>query len=279
MKHVSASSAHRLLTPKFRPPAPQPHSLPRRTAFSRFLFHDGTGPTAPPFLPAPLHPTPSALSKNTLWGCPSSLGGSSGGRRPPPYGRRPGTSACPVSGALGLGVGVARLWGRGHGAAQPVLDTGRGQAEGLPHPAIGCRGRLEGAGKESGPKGLSYPKNAALGEPSQGWTRVDAPFWRQEVGKVAKRGARRAADLGGGVRSEGVPLSLQRPSPRKPCHTVGLPAVGSSPLSTPPVLWRELASGKHCSLLGSHPRSHPSGSPTSSQERDPLLGPAWNTPD
>ena len=85
-------------------------------------------------------------------------------------------------------------------APATVLDTGRGQAEGLPHPAIGCRGGLEGAGKESGPKGLSYPKNAALGEPSQGWTRVDAPFWRREVGKVAKRGARRAADLGGGVR-------------------------------------------------------------------------------
>lgn len=80
-----------------------------------------------------------------------------------------------------------------------VLDAGRGQAEGLPQSTIGCQGGLEGVGKEPGPEGLSYPKNAALGEPSQGWTRGDTPFWRQEVGKATRRGARGTRETWEGV--------------------------------------------------------------------------------
>lgn len=68
------------------------------------------------------------------------------------------------------------------------MDSGRGQAEGLPHSAIGCQGGLEGAGKEPSPDGLSYPKNAALGEPAQGWTRGGHSFLEAGGGKVAKRG-------------------------------------------------------------------------------------------
>lgn len=128
-----------LLSPKSRLPGPQPHHLPRRATFSKFLFHDRTSPTAPPFLPAPLHPTPSALSKNTLWGCPSHLGGSSRDRQPPPYGSA--LEHLPAhEWALGLGRAWHRGWGQGTLQSLPL-----GPAVSFLAPRRG-HGRWEGMG-------------------------------------------------------------------------------------------------------------------------------------
>ena len=129
--------------------------------FSKFFFDDTTGPTAPPFLPAPLHPTPSTPSKNTRGAAPAIWEVAVG----------PG-SPCPVEGALehlsaprtapwcwGWAWQVGGAGGRGQplalaqlppACATMELDAGRGQAEGLPHSAMGCQGGLEGAGKEPG---------------------------------------------------------------------------------------------------------------------------------
>lgn len=207
-----------LLSPKSRLPGPQPHHLPRRATFSKFLFHDRTSPTAPPFLPAPLHPTPSALSKNTLWGCPSHLGGSSRDRQPPPYGSA--LEHLPAhEWALGLGRAWHRGWGQGTLQSLPlgpavsflapvtVMDAGRGWAEGLPQSAIGRQGgsrqgarprRVELSQKCSSGRALSgLDKRGTLPSGGKGWAR-----W-QRAGQESRR------HLGGGLRNEGVSWSLQ----------------------------------------------------------------------
>lgn len=196
-----------LLSPQSRPPDPNPTSSPQ-------------GPHSPDSSsmtePAPLL-LPSCLPLSTPL--------------PPPYlnipcgaapaiwevaiGEAPGDICLPCEGAPGL------QWARhsccGQGLRQPlplgpavsfphpttILAAGMGQAQGLPHSAIGCHGGLEGAGKQPGPEGLSYPKNAALGEPSQGWTRGGHSLLEARDGQGGREQARRARESWvGGVVSE-----------------------------------------------------------------------------
>lgn len=217
---------------------------------------------APLPLPSCLPPPPHslALSKNTLWGCPSHLGGEPWGQGAPALQKAPWNICLAHERGSGLrGVRAQRAGAAGQAAAlttrpscllpvpRMVLDAGRGQAEGLPHSATGYHPGLEGAGKEPGPEGLSYPKNAALGEPSQGWMRRGHSLLEAGGGQDGKeRGQER---LGWGCEERMRPQPLSRCGLAPPC----------SPSPLPPIPQRELTLGNPRSVPGLPPQASPLG--------------------
>lgn len=220
VQRMSASSGGTPLTPNFRPPAPQLHSLRRRATFSKFLFHDRARPTAPPFLPAPSTPLPPPCLKIPCGAAPAIWEVAVGAGGPHP---REGTREHLPAPRVGPGWQWACARGRRRGPWQPsclpsvpamALDTGHGRADGLPRSR-----ELEDAGKEPGAEGLSYPKNAALGEPSEEGTGCGGHSLLEAGGEPGGRG-RQAGGLGGGetlfptqALSQSGPLTtLQSPS-------------------------------------------------------------------
>lgn len=245
---MSASWGHTPY-PQLQAPAPQLHSLRRRATFSKFLFHDRTRPTAPPFLPAPSTPLPPPCLKIPCGAAPAIWEVVVGAGGPHPG---EGTREHLPAPRVGPGWRWACARGRRRGPRQPsclpsapptALHTGRRRADGLPHSR-----ELEDAGKEPGAEGLSYPKNAALGEPSEEGTGWGGHSLLKAGGGPGGRG-RQAGGLGGGETL---------------FPTRALPRAGLSPPCSPPPRPTH-DGGNPCSALGSHPRPQPSGgSPTSS---------------
>lgn len=138
-------------------------------------------------------------------------------------GKAPGNTCPPLEWAW-AGGGCVLVGGEGD-PGRPAVSLPRPPrrwtpgADGLPR----SRG-LEDAGKEPAAEGLSYPKNAALGEPSEEGTGWGGGHSLLEAGGGPGGRGRQAGSLGGGetlfprrALSQSGPLTtLQSPSPTPP---------------------------------------------------------------